>query len=115
MAREIRDVREMSYGARRTISVDLTAWFDGIAVATGTPTVEEVGTSALTIANKTVSTGILTINGQTVAIGKAVQFSVITPAAPVDGSGTTYRIRVTPTSNDTPSNYETIDLFIRCK
>jgi hypothetical protein len=71
---------------------------DSGELLTGTPTIVEVSTSALTISNKVVSTAELTINGRTVAIGEAVQCSVTGGTA-----GTTYTIRVTVDTDSTPA------------
>jgi hypothetical protein len=108
---ELRDVRRISAGATRTVKVDCSLWLDGDALLTGTPSVDEVTTTALTISNKSINTSVVTINKQRVAIGKAVLFVVTMPA---NGAGTTYRVRVTPTSDDSPANSEPIDLFLRC-
>lgn len=59
---------------------------------TGTPTVAEIDTAHLTITNKAVNSAALTINGQSVAIGQAVQCKV-TSSAMVAGAA--YRILVT--------------------
>lgn len=107
----LQEERYVSAGAKRMVAVDFTKWLDGAAVLTGTPTVVEVTTSALTLANKAVSTTTLTINDRTVAVGKAVQFSVITPS---DGAGTNYRVRVTVSSDGSPAEYEPIDVILRC-
>lgn len=57
---------------------------------TGTPTVAEVTTTDLTLANKAVSSGALMILGKSVATGRAIVCKVSGGTA-----GTTYRIRVT--------------------
>lgn len=111
MAIELRDVRRQSAGATRTHKIDYTDWLDGTALLTGTPTVAEVTTSALTIGAAVVNQTAVTINSRTVAIGKAVMFNVTTPA---NGAGTVYRVRVTASTDDNPANSEPIDVFIRC-
>lgn len=103
--------RYISAGATRMVSVSFAKWLDGSASLTGTPTVVEVGTSALTLANKAVNASAIVVNGVTVAIGKAVQFSVVTPS---DGAGTNYRVRVTATTNGSPAEAEPVDLILRC-
>lgn len=68
---------------------------------TGTPTVEEVTTSDLTIGDslKQVNTSVLVINEKSVAIGKAVQFDV--SGQLVDNSP--YTIKITVTTDATPA------------
>ena len=66
----------MSTAETLNVAVDMSGKLDGAEVMTGTPTITEVTTSNLTLSNKVVSTAELTINGATVAIGKALQFAV---------------------------------------
>ena len=79
-------------------SVSFEGKLDSGELLTGTPTVLEVGTSDLTLANKAVSTGSLTINGATVATGQAVQFT----ATGFTG-GRTYTIRLSAGTDATPA------------
>lgn len=65
----------------------------------GTPTVAEQTTSDLTIGNKVVSVAALTIDGETVAIGEAVQFSVSGFVV----ANSPYTIKVTCGTNSTPA------------
>lgn len=60
--------------------------------------VVEVTTSDLTLASKVVSTGTLTILGESVATGRAVQFSVAGGTA-----GVLYSIKVTATTGASPA------------
>ena len=66
----------ISEGDVEMVSIDFTPWLDAGELLTGTPTVAEQTTSDLTIANVAVSTGALTILGDTVATGMAVQAKV---------------------------------------
>ncbi len=72
-------------------------------------TLREVTTTALTLASKAVNTAAVTVLDKAVAIGKAVQFSVSGQVA-----GTTYRIRVTATTDSTPSRVKVIDVLLTC-
>ena len=63
-------------GETRLFSVSFDGKLDSGELLTGTPTVVEVTTSDLTISNKAVNVAALSINHETVAIGKAVQFKV---------------------------------------
>lgn len=69
---------------------------------TGTPTITEltdgVASSDLSFSNQAVNTAALTINGQSVAAGQAVQFKV---SGGVNGQ--TYTIRITVATNATPA------------
>jgi len=87
----------------RLISVDFGGKLDSGELLTGTPTVatdyvEPSTASALTFANKAVSTAQLTINGRTVAIGEAVQFLV--SAGEIDAD---YVVKVTCGTDATPA------------
>ena len=70
-------------------AVSFQGKLDSGELLTGTPTVVEVTTSDLTLANKAVSTAALTIDGVSNAIGEAVQFSITGGTA-----GTTYTINI---------------------
>lgn len=81
-------------GETVNLAVDLRGLLDTGETCTGTPTIVEVTTSALTISAKVVNTAALTINGQTVAIGEAVTCRVAGGTA-----GVQYVIRVTVTTS----------------
>ncbi len=81
-----------------TLVVDFTDYLRSGETLTGTPTVVEVTTSALTIDNKAVNSAAITKDGRTVAIGKGVVFRVQGGTA-----GTTYTIRVTVGTSATPA------------
>lgn len=82
----------------RNVAVDMKGKLDTGELLTGTPTVVEEVTTALTLSSKVVNTTQLVINGRTVAIGEAVQFRVSGGLA-----NQTYSIRVTVTTTSTPA------------
>lgn len=82
-------------GETRNVSIDFAGKLDSGELLTGTPTVEEVGSSALTITNKQVNATSKTINGRDAAAGEAVQFRVSGLVA-----GTSYLIKVTVSTDD---------------
>lgn len=92
----------------RNVAVDFQGKLDASELLTGTPTVVEVTTSDLTLSDKVVSTGALTILGKTVATGEAVQFKVLGGTA-----GTSYTIRITAATNSTPAQTLIVDLTLR--
>lgn len=73
----------------RNAGVSFANKLDSGELLSGTPTVVEVTTSALTLTNKAVNTSALTLDGQDVAIGEAVTFTVAGGSA-----GVRYHIRV---------------------
>lgn len=80
------------------VSIDYQGQLDAGELLTGTPTVTEVTTTDLTLANKVVNTAVLTIKGESVAIGQAVQFSVTGGTA-----STTYDIKIAVSTDSTPT------------
>jgi hypothetical protein len=68
-------VHEISTSETRNVAVDLAGKLDSGELLSGTPTVVEVETSELVLGSKVVNTAELTINGRTVAVGEAVQFT----------------------------------------
>ena len=93
----------------RNFAVDFRGRLDVGELVTGTPTAVEISTSDLTITNVGVSTVPLTINGQIVAIGKAVQLHVA-----VGGTvGTIYRVLLTGPTDSTPA--QTLKAIVRIK
>jgi len=76
-------------------AISFVGKLDAGETLTGTPTVAEIDTAHLTITNKAVNSTALTINGQSVAIGQAVQCKVVSAAMV---AGTTYRVLVTCTT-----------------
>lgn len=98
MTKSLPQIPCLSEGDVDMVAIDYTDWLDSGELLTGTPTAVEVTTEDLTLANKAVSTSSLTINGVTVATGKAVQFSVQGQQA-----GTLYTVRVTVSTDATPA------------
>jgi hypothetical protein len=88
----------ISAGDTEVAAVDFTDLLDTGETLTGTPTVVEVTTTALTLANKAISTSSLVILDRVVATGHAVQFKVTGQVATH-----TYRIRITATTTSTPA------------
>ena len=91
--------REIVVGSTRNVAVSFAGKLDTGELVTGTPTVVEVDTTDLTLGNKAVSTTELTISGETVPIGEAVQLS-ITGHLLATGS---YTILITATTDATPA------------
>ena len=88
----------MTDAETRAVKVSFKDDLDTSELLTGTPTLTEITTSDLTLANKAVNTAALTILGGTVAIGQAVQFTVTGGTA-----GTTYTIQITAGTDATPA------------
>lgn len=82
----------------RNVAVSLEPVLSSGELLTGTPTVTEITTSALTLDNKAVNTGALTINGVSVAVGQAVQFNVAGGSANTD-----YNVRVICATDASPA------------
>ena len=100
----------ISVGDVDLVGINYTDWLDGAETLTGTPTVTEITTSALTFANIAVSTTALTILGETVAIGCAVVFKVSGQA-----QYTTYRVRVSVgTTGGTVARTKIVDILLEC-
>lgn len=77
-------------------------------VLTGTPTVAEVGTSALTIANVALNTAALWVAGRSIAANQGVTFTV--------SGGTTrtvYTVRITIATDGTPAQTLIEDIRIQ--
>ena len=87
-----------SAGETRNAGGNLIGKLDDGELLTGTPTVLEVSTSDLTLTNKVVNTAALTLEGVSVAVGQAVQFSVAGGTA-----GSTYQITCTCGTDSTPA------------
>lgn len=83
-----------SVSEARNVSIDMRGVLDVGELLTGTPTIVEVTTTDLTLANKAVNGSTLTINGNACLAGQAVTFKVSGGVA-----GTTYTIRITVSSN----------------
>jgi hypothetical protein len=92
----------------RNCAVSFDNTLDTGELLTGTPTVSGSPTG-LTFANVKVNTAQLTINGATVAIGRAVQFKVTGGT-----SGVKYQIEVACGTDATPAQtlYAELDLLV---
>lgn len=86
-------------GETNNFAVSFVGQLDSGESLSGTPTVEEQDTSDLTITSKKVSTSALTINDQSVAAGKAVQFTVRGQLV----ANTPYTIKITVTTDGSPN------------
>ena len=82
----------------RNVAVSFANMLDSGESLTGTPTILEITTTALTLSDKVVSSAALTIAGVSVPSGSAVTFKVVGGVA-----GTTYRIGITCGTNATPA------------
>jgi len=69
-------VHPISRLEKRIVSIDCRGNLEGSSTISGAPSVVEVSTAHLTIADIQVSTTSLMINDQTVPAGKAIQFTV---------------------------------------
>ncbi len=74
MASTAPQVHEITTEETRNISVDMTDLLDSGELLTGTPTI--TGNVALTITNQQRNSSTLTINGRSVAVDNAVQFTL---------------------------------------
>ena len=100
----------ISVGDIEKVSVNFTDHLDSGESLTGTPTVVEVSTTDLTLASKAVNsaTYVEAVTGDTVAIGKAVQFTV----TGLTVANSPYTIRVTASTNATPARTFVRDLYL---
>lgn len=93
----------------RNVSVSFDGRLDSGIVLIGAPTVVELYSIDLTISNIIINTAILTINGVSVPIGKAVQFAISSGIA-----GNRYTIKITAASDASPPEihvgYITLDV-----
>ena len=92
------EVQFKRVGEIRNVAVDMRGKLDSGELLSGAPTIDEEVTSDLTFANASVNTAVLRINGRNVPVGQAVQFRVSGGVA-----GTKYSIRVTVSTDATPS------------
>ena len=90
MSVEAPQVYQIAASETRMVSVDFGPLLETGELLTGTPTLDEINSADLTLASGQVNTGALTIDGESVAIGEAVQFLV--SGAQAD---TSYVVRVT--------------------
>lgn len=88
-----------SVSGTRNVAVSFSDMLDVSELLSGTPTVTEVTTSDLTLGNKLVNTGALTINNVSVPIGEAVQFNVVGGTV----ANSPYRITISVDTDATPA------------
>lgn len=93
--------------AAQNAAVSFDELLEGAEALTGTPTVTG-SPSGLTIDNARVSTGELTIDGQTVATGRAVQFRVSGGT-----SGDTHTIKVVCGTTSSPAQTLVAECVLR--
>lgn len=98
--------RILSEGSTGNVSLDVRGYLDAGEKATGTPTVEEVDSNGdvvsptdLSFTNIAVSVEELTIDGETVPTGEAIQFSV---SGQLKSHGP-YIVRATFSTDSTPA------------
>jgi len=108
MAIQLEHQWEASVGDVDHAAIDCTPYLDDGETVSGTPTVVEQDSGDLTISNIAASVAALTILGETVAIGKAIQFTF---------SGqqirTTYVLRVSFATSG--GRTKTVDQIVICK
>lgn len=100
---------DLSVSETEVVSINYSDVLDSGELLTGTPTVTEVSTANLSLANKLVSTAtyVESFSGETVAVGKAVQFTVSTSTAGL------YQIRVSVATDSSPARTLVRDLYVR--
>lgn len=92
---------DVAAGETRNAAIDFSGKLDSGELLTGTPTVVDNNPESpeeLTIGSVSVNTVALTIDGQSVAIGEAVQWS-----ASGFVSGKSYTFKITATTDATPA------------
>lgn len=92
----------------RNVAISYVGVLDAGEDLSGVPTVTEVTTTDLTIANERISVVVLTINGISVAIAQAVQFKVSGGVA-----GKLYTIKISVSSTATPA--QTFVVLVKLK
>jgi hypothetical protein len=97
MVMALSEMPVVSVGDTEVWAIDYTDILDDTETLTG-PTATEVTSTDLTIANVAVNSAAVTINGVSVAIGKAVQFKI--SGQKVDAA---YKVLVTVTTTSTPA------------
>ena len=108
---ELGDLYIVSAGDSETIAIDYADILDGSELLTGTPTIVEPTTSGVTLSNKAVSTGALTIKGRSVATGKAVQ--CLAAFSSTEAADTIKTIRVTVSTDASPARTWVRDVKIQ--
>lgn len=93
------NVPELAVGEVRNGAYSFKGELDSGELLTGTPLVVEINTSHLTLGNKAVNTGTITVEGDSnVIAGQAVTYSVSGHQA-----GVTYKLKITATTTATPA------------
>lgn len=101
-------VYSMTTGEVRGLACHFLDKLGASELLSGTPTVAEQTTSGLTIDNKRLNTGSITVLGRTCAASQAVLFRVTASGAT---AGTEYIIKVTCGTDATPA--QTLEAFVR--
>ena len=91
-------IQTIVVGETRNVAASFAGMLDDGELLTTPLTVVETVTTNLTIANKVVSSGALTINGVSVPTGEAVQFNVLGALANI-----IYVITITVTTDASPA------------
>jgi hypothetical protein len=109
MARILSQRYTLSVGATRMVRINCTDDLDDGASLTGTPTVAEQTTSDLTLDDKAVNAATYScaVTGKTVAIGKAIEFTVAGGSA-----GTDYTVRCTCSTDSSPAETLVYDVIL---
>ena len=101
MAITLTGIVEISVGDTDNGGVDFTGELDSAETIAAVNSVTEVTSSDLTITGAAVNASAVTIKGESVAIGKAVLFTVSGQlAAGGEDSAGTYRLRINFTTSD---------------
>lgn len=100
--------RTKTVGETRNVAVSFVDVLDEDELLTGTPTVVEVTSADLTLSNKAVNSGAMTVNGVACLAGQVVTFTVAGGVADTD-----YQIRITATTN--ASNAQTLQATVRLR
>ena len=89
------------------VGYDMTDWLDSGELVS---TVSVAAYSGVTIANEATNAAAVVINGKTVAIGKAAQFSITgqTTTGSTDGDAN-YTFEMTVTADGTPARVQTFE------
>jgi len=91
--------RVFAVGETNNVSVSFADVLEEGELLTGIPTVVEITTTDLGIADRKVNTAVLTMGDHIVDIGKAVQFSVKNHVV----ANSPYTIKITVTTDSTPA------------
>lgn len=101
MSNKAPQINEMSVSEERIVSVSFSGKLSAGELLTGTPVVTDCDPQSpehLTFSNQAVNVAALTINGESVPIGEAVQFKVTGVVA-----NTKYTIKISCATTSTPA------------